>query len=583
MRVSKITNFAKRVVKRVAFRTLGRDRSRDFLLKAQSELGLFPGRQLPQLSVGYQMRKAVRRSSDWRKAAQSVPADRQVLIVNPRGVWYLGALQGVLACRLRLEGFAPLVFLCQDLPVCNNRSVLWSGDENQCTHCLAASQQMANVFGFPHVSIDQLISPQIRARGRSLVEPLQLEDIDAFQYRGMPFGNYIRVSASSYFFRGTPERTPEALEVLKGFLYGLIVLYHAYEQLYEDLSPDDLVVICNGRFFWYRLAYEMAVKRGLKAVTYDDFGSLGGTGKVWMFSNKRPIAHLDLSDAWLEWRGIPLTPEEDRYLEEKFVSYGPRNPRYYPEADEDWVSIAASIGLDQHHLFDTAYTNLTWDSTAIDKDVVFSSMINWILKTVECYQENGRTLLIRVHPAEESSRLGFPNRQRVIDEVARHFPSLPANVHLISPASPISSYTLLRRSRLNLVYTSTLGFEGAIRGLPMVVAGDAHYRGKGFTIDVESRGQYRALLAGEIVPDPPTEGQAELARRYAFLYLYRTRIPLELYEAEKFQVRLLSFSSLDELLPGENSYLDWLMYTMLDGGTFAMPRTLTNRFLGIEQ
>ena len=51
--------------------------------------------------------------------------------------------------------------------------------------------------------------------------------------------------------------------------------------------------------------------------------------------------------------------------------------------------------------------------------------------------------------------------------------------------SRLSSYTLGRMSRFALVYTSTLGLELACAGVPVVVAGDTHYRDLGFTLDVD--------------------------------------------------------------------------------------------------
>lgn len=569
-------------LEKVIFKVLGRDRTLNILQSLQSNLNLPMHHKFPSPSIEYELRRTVRNSPQWLKA-MAKPTPHRVFILNPRGNWYIGLNQGILAGRLQMAGLKPHFFLCQDLPVCNNRSVVSPGNNQTCDNCLKLSRCMVDIFGFSYDTLNDLINDDVHVEARDLTKNLAIDDIDKFKYRDMPFGEYIRVSASSYFFRGSPEHTPQALEILRGFLYGLIVLYHAYNRLFRNISKDDILLILNGRFFWYRLAYEMAKQRGLHIVTYADFGSIGGSGKRWMFDNEQPIAYLDLSKSWTEWRDIPLTLAENRYLEKEFINAAPKDPRYYPEVDEDWTSISSVIELEKHKSFDTIYTNLTWDSSAIDRDVAFRDMIDWILQTVESYQEKDNILLIRVHPAEDIMKLGYPSRQRVMDEIVQHFPTLSDNIRIIQPTSPISSYTLLRHSRLNIIYTSTLGLEGALHGLPMIVVGKAPFRNKGFTIDIDSHEQYWKFLSGEIVPEPLTKAQIELARRYAFLYLYRTRIPLEFYDAKKFGVKSLSFSSLDELLPGQNPYLDWLVDTLVHGGTFALPQTLTNRFMEVEK
>ena len=35
-----------------------------------------------------------------------------------------------------------------------------------------------------------------------------------------------------------------------------------------------------------------------------------------------------------------------------------------------------------------------------------------------------------------------------------------------------------------LCYTTTVGLEAAVRGIPVAVAGETHYRGRGFTSDI---------------------------------------------------------------------------------------------------
>ena len=119
-------------------------------------------------------------------------------------------------------------------------------------------------------------------------------------------------------------------------------------------------------------------------------------------------------------------------------------------------------------------------------------------------------------------------------------------------------------------------------GIPIVVAGKAPYRDKGFTLDVTSWDHYITIINSDSKPSNLSVEQVNLARRYAFLYLYRAHIPMNLFEAKKFNIEKLCFSSLDEFLPGENDLFDWVIENILNSGDFAMPRKLTNEYLGIR-
>jgi len=141
----------------------------------------------------------------------------------------------------------------------------------------------------------------------------------------------------------------------------------------------------------------------------------------------------------------------------------------------------------------------------------------------------------------------------------------------------------LRESKRRIVYSSTIGLEAAVRGISVIVAGEVHYARKGFTLDVDSKEQYTAILNDEFNDcESLSEEKKELARRYAFFYLYRTKIPLEFYKAERFKISTLLIRSYDELLPGRNPYLDLIMEGILNGKPITLSRNMTNNLFHLK-
>jgi hypothetical protein len=75
-----------------------------------------------------------------------------------------------------------------------------------------------------------------------------------------------------------------------------------------------------------------------------------------------------------------------------------------------------------------------------------------------------------------------------------------------------------------LVYTTTVGLEMALQGLPVIVAGQTHYRNRGFTIDPDSWVRYYKLI-GSVLENPEeyrlSHKQVELAWRYAYCFFFK--------------------------------------------------------------
>jgi hypothetical protein len=100
---------------------------------------------------------------------------------------------------------------------------------------------------------------------------------------------------------------------------------------------------------------------------------------------------------------------------------------------------------------------------------------------------------------------------------------LPAHFHLVEAQAKINTYDLLEITHLGLVYSTTVGMEMAMRGIPVIIAGQTHYRGRGFTNDPTSWEDYFALLdekLADLQSAQLTQDQVDLAWRYAYLFFF---------------------------------------------------------------
>ena len=142
--------------------------------------------------------------------------------------------------------------------------------------------------------------------------------------------------------------------------------------------------------------------------------------------------------------------------------------------------------------------------------------------------KQGVNLIVRVHPGELLGA-GHPS----IEIVKETLPELPPHVRLIAPDSALNTYDLISIADVGLVYTTTVGLEMAMRGLPVIVAGQTHYRGKGFTLDPATLEDYYSLL-DHVVEKPEdyrlTQNQIDRAWHYAYVFFfeYPKRFPWHL-------------------------------------------------------
>ena len=526
---------------------------------------------LPRLTPDEQMEILMARSEELvRELGQKVSGPR-VLFIAPRGLHYDLVLQSCLAYRLMYDGAYCSFLICQNLPKCNKSSIQSGRDPRICLGCEQRNTRFLDIAGLPYVRVGDLVSDALRVKAKAMVSGLTLEDCQQFEYKAYPLGRILRVAVARYLLRATfdEEERDEAAEVYRDFLYGGIVLLEAYLALIAQSKPD-VIVMVNGKLLWSAVAQAIADRLDIRTVGYEDMSSRF-IGRTWYFSHNKPVVDKDFNDLWKQYKDVPLTPKQNQRLD-KYLDSRRRPGLYYREMETDVRAIRAILSANDNERPFTLFSNVTWDSATLGRDVAFASMFDWILGTVRHFVDSGHSLILRVHPAEGATFDGVRSRERVQDAVRTTFSQLPENIKIIPGDSPISSYALLLLSHVALVYNSTIGWEAVLDGMPAIVAGDAHYRGKGFTYDVASLSQYYELL-DNIDTLTVTPSQIELARRYAYLYFFQLPIQIDLWETNwPHGVDRLKIGRLHDLAPGKIRNLDIVAEGILHQTDLVIPR-----------
>jgi hypothetical protein len=124
---------------------------------------------------------------------------------------------------------------------------------------------------------------------------------------------------------------------------------------------------------------------------------------------------------------------------------------------------------------------------------------------------------------------------------------------------------LCERADAALIYGTKTGVELSAVGIPVIVAGEAWVRGKGFTHDAISAADYRAKL--DLLPFGqrlPADKQ-ELALRYANHFFFRRMLELPFVEPAAGPARYrIAVGDLNELAPGRWAGLDTICAGILE-------------------
>lgn len=483
---------------------------------------------------------------------------------NPiHGYWETTLLHG-----LQLRNCHITYVLCDiDSQVCD----IFKNNINNCNICKIRSKNLAISTHMQYTWISSYLQP------KDIRKAFQwLKNIDIDTYPQATFGDYKLgeyVLSSFFTYHRTTEYHSSNLEHVKTYknlLFSGIKQLYALENIFKNLSIDRLLHF-NGRFFISRIASEVAEKHNIPCYTHER-GLIKDTILVSM-PNKNPLVHPSLCiepDPWME---IPLIKEEITKTEN--VIYG----REYGEVNDACFQAYNSDESDEHIIYKKLnispskkiWTFFTSSEDELKAYTAYSSSFpqhEAIMAAIQTVQKIPDVhLLIRVHP-NTSKRF-----QGLADVFScRFFEAIKAknysNVTVIDGDNPINTYTLMYISALGMVTLSTCGIEMACRAKPVICAHRAHYAMTGAVYFEDNPTKFINRLE-TLYTNPPSQQELNRlvirAMRYYYFYNFRMCHPFPLVPQDSPTSAHLSYTTLEPLLPGKDTSLDFICDSIKKG------------------
>lgn len=496
----------------------------------------------------------------------------RVLLVIPRNFRTHATFQAGLALALGLRGARCAVATCGGLmPVCE---VTWAERETfpRCARCTAYVADLCGLSGIPMYRLADFHDEEGDARLTEELGPLTVEGLKKFIWKGLAIGPFA-VAPTRWRLRSHHIAEHEnGRSVLSGFIRGGVRWAGAIERIIDDFKPD-VVLMLNGLFMEERITWAVAQRKGCRCVFFER----GRDAGTVFLSHEVSAPRYDITGSWAGVKDMPLTESQRdtilnlmqrRFRGEQMVE------TYWTAKESRERKIAEQLGLsEERRPLAVLFTNVGWDTAMQDRDVAFDGMMDWLGEILAIFKRRPQwRLVIRVHPAETQ----VPGREsfdRVADWVKRQDIAISDNVRVVQPEEPIDSYALMNMATVGCVYASTVGLEMAVKGTPVIVAGSAHYGGKGFTYDISSRRDFETTLASLMDGERmiAQDKQVELALRYAHLFFLRRTLPMTVLTEPKEARPRLAFDQLDQLRPGRHQALDIMCDGILKRTEFELP------------
>lgn len=279
------------------------------------------------------------------------------------------------------------------------------------------------------------------------------------------------------------------------------------------------------------------------------------------------------------WNKEVLSPQQDEdlthYLKSRkigaldWITF----QRRQPETNEE---IRKRFNLDKTKPVYLMAANVAWDARLHYPQSAFGSMKEWVVETVRWFIAHpDKYLIVRCHPGEIMSS---PVAQDRLDDILAHlFPELPDNIKIVTPEMKANTYALANVSEGILIYNTKLGMELAAVGKPVVVAGDAWIRGKGFSRDATKPEDYKALLDDKKTFLPLSKVETQRARCYAYHFFFRRCVPLSMLEVEgRWPLVSLNKNTVSLSKSGKDKGLDIICNGIMNSTPFEMEHDYEN-------
>ena len=513
-------------------------------------------------------------AGQWQQVASNASGKR-VLIATSMAIYdHAAILERLLAVSLVFRGAEVEFLLCDNaLPACQMTKLhgcdpekLLSMDTTpRCTECVDLARRLFDPLGLPVHRFSQFLVDGDYEVADDVSRTTPADKIRDYVLEGAAIGEHAYAGALRYYGRGDLQGEPHGEDVLRRFFRSSLLTAAALKSLYR-MKTFDVALFHHGIYVPQGVIGEVTRKQRIRVVNWN----ASYRKNTFIFSHNDTYHHTMIDEPTSVWDKLELDAAMERKLDDYLFSRRDGSSDWiwfheHPASNAD--ELGKELGIDWSKPCIGMLTSVMWDAQLHYKANAFPSMLNWVLHTIEYFRRRpDLQLILRIHPAEVRGMV--PSRQKIADEIVRLIPDLPSNVAIVRPEHQASTYALMDRCNSVIIFNTKTGIELSAAGVPVIVAGEAWIRSKGFSWDAENPVDYDLLLDRLPKKQQLSSEHKMRAKRYAYHFFFRRMIDVPFIESpEKYKFEL-SISNLNDLKAGECRGLDVICNGILNGEPF---------------
>ena len=479
------------------------------------------------------------------------------------------AHDAVFSAALRVRGAEIIPIYCDRVQhtECNYFGGVWGGGDKfspNCMRCCKTSRNLWKDAGLSPLPFSAYLDGKEIRRIDDLVASLPDDGWLTYSTNGLSFGQWAKDILVNNYVVGDYRLIEDHGRLGRAHLRNLLIVNAAYERTLDEVHPDR--VVANDSYYgMWAILQKLCEQR--KIPFYSHWS--GTRTGAWCYACNDASMNLDYSRAWPSFSAIPLTDASrgtvDEWLagrlsgKDMLLDTASLPPHCNEEADLSKISEGKPTAL--------LAANVIWDLAALNKQVVFGDMIEWIAETIAWFGRHPEyQLIVKPHPGEQNPSIP-ETEERVTTALRQRAVAIPDNVVVLTPKSAITVYQLLPLVSVGLVHTTTVGFEMSARGIPVITTARSPYRGFGFTLDPATRGDYfktlDLVLRGEKILE--REKHIDLAYKFILFQHFHYYTKINIMDYKWGETPRLKVKSLDDIRPGRNRHLDYIVASVMAG------------------
>jgi hypothetical protein len=332
-----------------------------------------------------------------------------------------------------------------------------------CTLCARLSHQM-----YP-VNLTEVFNPPREGWGSlpQFLDARTLDELCDLEVDGLPLGQLCYPSLRWVMRRHNIQDTAAVRQLYGKYLRAGMHLAHTFEKMIHEVRPRTVVVF-NGVTFPEAIARQVALKNGVPVVTHE----VGIRPFSAFFTHGEATAYpIDIEEEFeLSTKDEAIL---DEHLSNRFKgSFSMAGVQFWPEMrklDEELLAKAESF-----RQVVSVFTNVIFDTSQVHANTVFHDMFDWLRRIVAFSRLHPETLfVVRAHPDElRPGKESLETVEQVLDSEGALGID---NLLFVPPREFVSSYELIKKSKLVLIYNSSIGLEATLLGKVVLCGGKSRY------------------------------------------------------------------------------------------------------------